>query len=387
MIAKTPKGGGGNFHSLSTYLQQEGKIEWAETRNTAPGDMDVAVKEMEHTAKASRAKKPVYHVSISWHPDDQPTKAQMIQVADRYLDHMGLKDHQAAIVSHKDSKHPHIHLMINRVHPTTGRAWDRWQDYKKMESFCRLMEKEYGWKEVPGKHSGRDPELDPAPKTWELHRAEELRRKVAGLGIDPDKVDTRSPKQKALQIKERLFQAKSFGEFDGQLARQGLWLEAKGQGGVITDGYMSVKLSEVSRQFSAKKLEDKFGQRMAHYIQVRDSGIDLAKGKRMVQQSLQLSFDRDLKTAETITRKEFRRAEMELFRIETTPEVETIRKNIHKAFRDGFVEGEQSYQQFLKHGREHGHEHAYTQISEQPEQFGTIKDAGQVHMVSEHLRS
>src|SRR5690625_654109 len=187
-------------------------------------------------------------------------------------------DHHEFFGSNIASKHPHILLMINRVHPASGRSGDRWQDYKKMESFCRLMEKEYGWKEVPGKHSGRDPELDPAPKTWELHRAEELRRKVAGLGIDPDKVDTRSPKQKALQIKERLFQAKSFGEFDGQLARQGLWLEAKGQGGVITDGYMSVKLSEVYRQFSVNKLETSIGHRMDDNILAIDSCIYLAGG-------------------------------------------------------------------------------------------------------------
>src|SRR5690625_373319 len=387
MIAKTPKGGGGNFHSLSTYLQQEGKIEWAETRNTAPGDMDVAVKEMEHTAKASRAKKPVYHVSISWHPDDQPTKAQMIQVADRYLDHMGLKDHQAAIVSHKDSKHPHIHLMINRVHPTTGRAWDRWQDYKKMESFCRLMEKEYGWKHVPGKHSGRDPELDPAPKTWEIHRAEELRRKVAGLGIDPESIDTRSPKLKALQIKKQLFQAKSFGEFDGQLARQGLWLEAKGQGGVITDGYMSVKLSEVSRQFSAKKLEKSFGQRMADYIQTRDSGNDLAGGQEMVKEAMQMKFKMELYNAEKITKGMLRKISNDLLLFEKNSGAGKIKAELEMSFGRAFVDGKAAYANFVRNSTNAGIMQAYDDISNKPEKIGEVKNQTELYTITGHLRS
>lgn len=37
-----------------------------------------------------------------------------------------LQEHRALIVSHGDQDHPHMHLLINRVHPETGLVWNRW---------------------------------------------------------------------------------------------------------------------------------------------------------------------------------------------------------------------------------------------------------------------
>src|SRR5690625_7222623 len=76
----------------------------------------------------------------------------MIETVRRYLAYFGLKVHQALIVAHNDHVYKHVHVLANRVHPETGIAWDRWMDYKKLETSLRSLERELGWKEVPGHH-------------------------------------------------------------------------------------------------------------------------------------------------------------------------------------------------------------------------------------------
>ncbi len=44
----------------------------------------------------------------------------MLAAADEVLKVLGLADRQALIVEHTDTRHPHVHLIVNRVHPDTG---------------------------------------------------------------------------------------------------------------------------------------------------------------------------------------------------------------------------------------------------------------------------
>src|SRR5262245_38848076 len=69
--------------------------------------------------------KPVYTVALSWSPDmPAPTKQQMIEAGHSYLQHMGWEAHQALFFCHTDTKHPHLHLILNAVHPETGMTFD-----------------------------------------------------------------------------------------------------------------------------------------------------------------------------------------------------------------------------------------------------------------------
>lgn len=67
-------------------------------------------------------KMPVMHYTLSWAPDDRPTKEQMIDAAFKSLKALGLQDHQATIAAHNDTDHAHLHIVVNTVHPTTGRT-------------------------------------------------------------------------------------------------------------------------------------------------------------------------------------------------------------------------------------------------------------------------
>jgi hypothetical protein len=88
-----------------------------------------------------RVSQPVYHVALSFDPTDNVDRATMERVADNILRELKLNEHQAIIVAHEDRAHPHLHILVNRIHPETGRAWDRWQDYPVIQRVLRDEER------------------------------------------------------------------------------------------------------------------------------------------------------------------------------------------------------------------------------------------------------
>lgn len=117
------------------------RVMFAETRNCANHDPFRALDEMWFVAdsqdwlkmqagvkRGGRAvENPVKTIVMSWHAKDEPSVEHMIESADAFLRHMGWQEHQAVIAGHDDTDHKHLHIILNRVHPDSGRTLD---DYK-----------------------------------------------------------------------------------------------------------------------------------------------------------------------------------------------------------------------------------------------------------------
>ncbi|MYB05654.1 MAG: relaxase/mobilization nuclease domain-containing protein [Gemmatimonadetes bacterium] len=69
-----------------------------------------------------KLEKPVLHYSLSWARDETPGKEEMSRAVDESLEALGLEGHEALIVAHEDTTHPHVHVIANRVDPETGKA-------------------------------------------------------------------------------------------------------------------------------------------------------------------------------------------------------------------------------------------------------------------------
>ncbi|MDE2663772.1 MAG: relaxase/mobilization nuclease domain-containing protein, partial [Gemmatimonadota bacterium] len=54
--------------------------------------------------------------------DETPDKGEMNRAVDESLEALGLEGHEALIVAHEDTEHPHVHVIANRVDPETGKA-------------------------------------------------------------------------------------------------------------------------------------------------------------------------------------------------------------------------------------------------------------------------
>lgn len=86
----------------------------------------------------------VYTFALSWSPEQQPTQEHMQSSALNVLAALGLVEHEAVLVSHNDTEHPHVHCIANLVHPETGRMADMKYDYLKLSAWAEEYEKEHG---------------------------------------------------------------------------------------------------------------------------------------------------------------------------------------------------------------------------------------------------
>jgi hypothetical protein len=242
------------------------RVAWVESRNLPTNHAEAAARLMRATARRSlRTRKPVYHISISFDVNDRVDRATMRQIADRLLRDLGLQEHQALIVAHRDRAHAHLHIMVNRVHPERCTAWSNSWDYPRIERSLRKLEEAHGLRVVPGRHS-RVPGRERAPAL------------VRG---GPEFLA--SVKRAAAPY---LAQARSWAELEGGLGGQGLSIHVHNGGFVFTDGVRKVRASEVDRAASRTRLERRLGSLGAYRArQARAARILEERGTRMERTS------------------------------------------------------------------------------------------------------
>ena len=136
------------------------RVEWTQTLNIMSDNPDFALRLMAATAMdkdrlkeqagisnaGRKSKGEVYAYSLAWHPDEngQITKADMMQAVDQSIKALGAQDHQSLIVAHNDADHPHVHVIINMVHPDTGKNLGISNDRKKLHKWSNDYRKMRG---------------------------------------------------------------------------------------------------------------------------------------------------------------------------------------------------------------------------------------------------
>lgn len=276
MIGNAYKGSG--FSGVLRYLHFGSKenpnpdrVAWHVVRNMPDVDTPGATAFlMRATAnRNNRVQRPVYHLPISWPEDEVLDKDAQISVADKVVADLGLSEHQYTIIAHNDGDCPHVHLVINTVHPETGRVWNNYRDiYRIMESLER-QEKELGLQEVERpdldewRTKGEDPERQKKPSRGERKRADR----------EGDEPLTKWSEKDTRRIRKFLspqFQrARSWADLEARLGNQGYELRRAGQGFRITDGSQYMTLSKIGKHARWDKLEERFGQTWDQYLATR----------------------------------------------------------------------------------------------------------------------
>lgn len=122
-----------------------------------------------------KMEKPVLHISLNWHPHEKPTQEQMIEAGKSILERLQMGEHQAVFAAHSDKAHPHMHIVVNRIHPEKGTSPSLSNDKHIMQKWAYDYEKENGkvWcKEREAKY-----EDDPQLKQEAQERQKEARRR------------------------------------------------------------------------------------------------------------------------------------------------------------------------------------------------------------------
>lgn len=100
----------------------------------------------------------VWHYSLSWSPEQAETltREEMIEAAKASLSVLGkdkgrghnrrqyADEHQAVFVCHDDEPQPHVHVVVNRVHPDHGLMLSKYNDWRKVSRWAENYERERG---------------------------------------------------------------------------------------------------------------------------------------------------------------------------------------------------------------------------------------------------
>ncbi|WP_017172171.1 TraI/MobA(P) family conjugative relaxase [Xanthomonas phaseoli] len=181
------------------------------------------------------------HLLISFREGESPTPEVLEAIEARVCAALGYADHQRVSAVHHDTDNLHIHVAINKIHPTRHTIHTPYNDYKTLGEICEKLEREYGLE--ADNHTAR--------KTAGENRAGDMERH-AGV----ESLLGWIKRECADQIKS----AQSWAELHAVMQRNGLELRERGNGLVITDGAgQGVKASSIARELSKTKLEARFG--------------------------------------------------------------------------------------------------------------------------------
>jgi hypothetical protein len=150
--------GAGLYYLHDKQASTSERVAFTHTENLPTRDAGKAIKCMAWTAlrqnelkarsgasaKGRKLTQPVYCYSLSWAPGETPSQEEMIGAAKDTLSILGLSDHEALFVGHNDEPHPHIHVIVNRVHPESGIAAPLSMDHLKLSAWAEEFEKRQG---------------------------------------------------------------------------------------------------------------------------------------------------------------------------------------------------------------------------------------------------
>ena len=145
---KTPEKS--RFGKLVAYLlDPQGKktrVEEVAITNCLSTDTTWASREIAATQRLNAPAKSdrTYYLLISLRAGENPDAKTLRVIEERFCKELGYAEHQRVSVVHHDTDNVHIHVAINKIHPTTLTLHDPVRDYKKRSKLCAILEHELG---------------------------------------------------------------------------------------------------------------------------------------------------------------------------------------------------------------------------------------------------
>ncbi len=272
-----------------------------------PADAAILIQATQAANTRSKAEK-TYHFVYSFPPGEQPDLETLHAIEDELCAAIGLDEHQRVSAVHIDTDNLHVHVAINKVHPTGLQNIEPYYDQFRLMEACERLEVEHGLQrtfhglEAKQRHQNRDIDLLPAkaPEQRDSLFREHLRNAYdLSISKPPEAKtlngmrklsDTRLPRQSAdkaepvrigakvasveaqsgietltgyaaCELAPAMRQATSWQELHDAAAEHGLEVRQRGAGLVIgePDSGIWAKASNVGRDLSMKALTDRLG--------------------------------------------------------------------------------------------------------------------------------
>ena len=158
MIAKTTTGN--DFEGALTYGagqrkgkgKEPGEAALLVVSNVIPGSPKEMAQEMKGIASQSRKiRKPVWHTILSWAEGEAVSLPQKVAAARRYCELIGapIDRHQVVVYEHRDKKHAHVHIYLNRMPIDGGPALRTDNNFYRQPAITKQISQELGMQPLP----------------------------------------------------------------------------------------------------------------------------------------------------------------------------------------------------------------------------------------------
>lgn len=230
MIGKITKGS--EFAGCVAYVLREDKARLLVAEGVSGTPEEMAEQFELQTLLNDKVKNTVGHISLSFSPEDgdrlRNDDRLMVKIAYDYMERMGIRDTQFIIARHTDRKHPHCHIVFNRV-DNNGKTISDKNDRYRNEKVCKELTEKYGLYMADGKEHVNTERLRPHDKAkYDIYEA----------------------------LKQELPKATSWEQLRVDLHKQGIMTEFKycRTGGRVE----GVKFIKGKHLFSGSKIDRKF---------------------------------------------------------------------------------------------------------------------------------
>lgn len=236
-----------DFGGLVRYItsaqgrdERVGEIAATNCRTDDAAAAAIACMAVQAQNKKSEADK-TYHLIVSFRPGERPTPEVIRQIEERICAGLGYAEHQRVSAAHHDTDNVHLHIAINKVHPTRRTVHSPLRDYRTLGELCDKLEIEFG-----------------------LERDNHASRKRGGEGRAADMEQIAGLESMIGWVRrtcaEEIRTADSWQALHATMAVNGLAMQARGNGlVVIANNGTAIKASSIARDLSKKALEDRLG--------------------------------------------------------------------------------------------------------------------------------
>lgn len=237
-----------DFASLVKYLaddqEKNERVVYTSVTNCESTDLSAAVIEvtaiqgMNTRAESDKT----YYLILSFRAGERPDDKVLEALESRVCEGLGYGEHQRVSVAHDDTDNFHLHIAINKIHPTRLTIHSPYNDHKTLGKLCAALELQY--------------ELE-----RDNHQAVRVGSENRALDMEHHAGVESLLGWIKRECLDQLQAASSWADMHRVLQEHGLELKERNNDLVISDqdGLM-VKASSVARELSKGKLVDRFGE-------------------------------------------------------------------------------------------------------------------------------
>lgn len=237
-----------HFANLVNYItdaqSKENRVGQVRLTNCCADSIRDAISEALATQQTNtRAKSnKTFHLIVSFRAGDNLAPDILAAIEDRLCHSLGFGEHQRISAVHNDTDNQHIHIAINKIHPTHYTIHEPYYSHRTLAEQCEKLEHEFGLQK--DNHIANQNGSASIAKGMERHS--DMESLISWI------------KRECL---DNIKNAQSWSELHSVLNNHGLAIAPRGNGLVISaQNGITIKASTLGRDFSKQKLETRLGQ-------------------------------------------------------------------------------------------------------------------------------